>query len=132
MENFKITDEKENSLFNRKEVKAVFNSNVTPSRLEVIQAIAKKFSTQEENIHLEKIIGKFGSRAFTITANIYKTKQDKDKIENKRKRDIETEKKIQESKEKQEVSKEENSTEDKSKELSEIKPQEKESPKSKE
>jgi len=95
----KITEEKENKLFNRKEVKGFVESNVTPSRPDVTKLLSEKFLVPFENIKIKKIMGKFGSKTFDAEANIYSSKEEKDSIELKKKKDIETEKKMKETEE---------------------------------
>ena len=90
---FKIISEIENPLFNRKEIEGEIHSEVTPSREEVTKIISEKFSAPSETIKIRTIKGKFGQKVFLIVANIYKSKEDKDKIENKKKKDIALEKK---------------------------------------
>ncbi len=87
MHEFKILEEKENSLFNRKEAVIEVKADVTPSKAEAEKLISEKFSAPIENIKIKKISGKFGSKIFTITVNIYSSKEDKDKIEPKGKKD---------------------------------------------
>ena len=87
MENFKILEEKENPLFNRKEIQASIESQVTPSNSDIKKLISEKFSTQIENIKVKKILGKFGSKTFKIFANIYTSKKDKEDIEPKSKKE---------------------------------------------
>ncbi len=87
MENFKILEEKENPLFNRKEIQASIESEVTPSNSDIKKLISGKFSTQIENIKIKKILGKFGSKTFEVLANIYASKQDKENIEPKPKKE---------------------------------------------
>jgi ribosomal protein S24E len=82
---FEIIKEKENPLFKRKEIQISLEAQVTPSKNEMIDLIAKKFSTQSENISMKGIYGKFGSRNFTINANIYSSKEEKDEVESKKK-----------------------------------------------
>jgi len=82
---FEITKEKENPLFKRKEIQISLDAQVTPSKNEMINLIAKKFSTQSENISMKGIYGKFGSRNFIVNANIYSSKEEKDKVESKKK-----------------------------------------------
>ncbi len=84
----KITEEKENELFNRKEIKGVVESKVTPSRQDVAKLLAEKFSVPSENIKIKGITGKFGTRIFDIEANIYSSKEEKDSIELKKKKDM--------------------------------------------
>ena len=93
---FKITEEKENALFNRKEIKGFIDSEVVPSRIETSKILSEKFKVPWENIKIKKIVGKFGSKTFSVEANIYSSKQDKDSIELKKKKEIESEKKATE------------------------------------
>ncbi len=86
MENFKILEEKENQLFNRKEIQVSIEAEVTPSNSDIEKLISEKFSTQIENIKIKKILGKFGSKTFTVFANIYASKEDKENIEPKSKK----------------------------------------------
>ena len=92
----KITEEKENALFNRKEIKGFIDSEVVPSRTETSKILSEKFKVPWENIKIKKIIGKFGSKTFSVEANIYSSKQDKDSIELKKKKETEPEKKDEE------------------------------------
>lgn len=73
----KITQEKENPLFNRKEFQLEVQSKVTPSRAEIGKLISEKFSTPIDNIEIKKINGKFGSNSFNIATFIYKSKEDR-------------------------------------------------------
>ncbi len=93
MENFKILQEKENPLFNRKEIKINVESEITPSNLETEKLLSEKFSIPVENIKIKKILGRFGSKTFTIIANIYNSKEDRNEIEKKSKKDKAKEKK---------------------------------------
>jgi len=88
----KITEDKENKLFNRREVKGVVESNATPSRPDMTKLLSEKFSVPSENIKIKQIKGKFGARIFDIEANIYSSKEEKDSIELKKKKDAEAEK----------------------------------------
>jgi ribosomal protein S24E len=115
MENFKVIEQKENPLFNRKEIQFNVQANITPSRIEIGKLISEKFSTQIKNIKIKEIHGKFGSKTFKVNTFIYKSEQDKDKLEIKKKKDEKlketseapkkssendkTEKKVEESKE---------------------------------
>lgn len=94
---FKTISNIENPLFNRREIEGEIHTEVTPSRQDVIKLLSKEFSVASENIKIRTIIGKFGSRVFVINANIYSSKEDKDKIEIKKKKDVEAEKKAGES-----------------------------------
>lgn len=88
-----ILKEIENKLFNRKEVIATLDSEITPSHEEINNLLSKHFKTKPENIKIKKIQGHFGSKTFKILANIYESRQEKDATELKKKRDIEGEKK---------------------------------------
>ncbi len=83
----KITEEKQNPLFNRKEIEGEIQAEVVPKKQEVIEELAKKFSGQEDAIKIKGIKGKFGTKIFKVKANIYTSKEDKDRIEVKTKRD---------------------------------------------
>ena len=89
MKKLEILEEKENPLFKRKEVKVIVEADVTPKNSEAGQFLSEKFSSPVENIKIKRILGKFGSHKFTISANIYSSKQDKEKIEPKGKKDKE-------------------------------------------
>ncbi len=71
----------ENLLFNRKEVVIAVESSSSPKITEVQQAISEKYSMPAENITIKSIKGNFGSKQFLIIANIYSSKEDKDKTE---------------------------------------------------
>lgn len=83
MKNLRTLKQRENPLFNRKEVEIIIETNIAPKTSETEGFIAKEFSTNQENVKIKKIKGRFGSNNFTITANIYHSKEDKDKIEPK-------------------------------------------------
>ena len=89
----KIIKEKENPLFNRKEVVMELNSAVSPKNTEVLDLVSKKFSVPEEQIKLKGIYGKFGASIFEISANIYETVKDKEDTEIKTKKERDAEKK---------------------------------------
>ena len=77
----KISEEKKNPLFNRKEILASTNSEKVPSKVELTKIISEKLSSPEENIIIKKISGKFGSKTFNIIAFIYDSKEIKDATE---------------------------------------------------
>ena len=87
MKNFNILQEKENTLFKRKEIQASVEAEITPNHTDVKKLLSEKFSTKIENIKIKKISGKFGSKTFTIIANIYDSEEDKDKVESKSKKE---------------------------------------------
>ena len=81
----KILEEIKNPLFKRKEVKLIISSLLTPNMEDSEKLISEKFSVPEENIQIKGINGKFGSNTFLISANVYSSKEDKEKIEPKQK-----------------------------------------------
>ena len=92
----KIIQENENALFKRKEIKGSVVSESTPTRLDVSEFLSKKFSVPLEAIKIKGIQGRFGSNEFKIEANIYPSKGDRDSVELKKKKDVESEKKLAE------------------------------------
>jgi ribosomal protein S24E len=81
-----IFRQKENPLFQRKEVKIIAKSQSNPSFADAEKIVSETFKTNPENIKILGIDGKFGRDTFMITSNIYKTQEDKDKIEKKPKK----------------------------------------------
>ena len=72
MEHLKIINERHNSLFSRKEVIVEIKKEKAPKKEEVESIIAEKFSSSADAVKIDKIMSKFGSDIFTITARIYK------------------------------------------------------------
>ncbi len=87
MEKFKLVEERENPLFNRKEIKFEISSEVTPSRMEIGKIVSEKFSAEPKKVKIKKISGKFGSKNFSVNIFIYKTEEQKNRTEIKRKKD---------------------------------------------
>ncbi len=85
--------ETKNLVFERKEIQATAFAESTPTKKDVATALAKKLSVPEDAIKIKGIYGKFGAREFRIEANVYKSKEEKSKIERKTKKEIEEEKK---------------------------------------
>jgi len=81
MESFKILNEKENPLFNRKEIQVSVESQTNPKKQEIKDLLSEKLSVPKENIKIKKIFGNFGSKTFNINANIYSSKKDKEFLE---------------------------------------------------
>ena len=96
MESINITEEKQNPLFDRKEVVVTVENESAPSKKDVLEILAKQFSVEESAIKLKNISSKFGSSVFTIYANIYPSKDEKEKVEYKTKKEKEEEKKLEE------------------------------------
>ncbi|VVB83836.1 Ribosomal protein S24e [uncultured archaeon] len=87
MEKFQILNKRENPAFNRQEIELNVEIEVTPKIKEAEEFIAKEFATNADNVKIRKIKGKFGSKNFIITANIYSSKEEKDKVETKNKKE---------------------------------------------
>lgn len=87
MEKIIILNQRENPLFKRNELELSIEADTTPKTDETESMIAKEFSTNEENVKIKKIKGKFGSKKFIITANVYHSKEEKDNIEPKSKKE---------------------------------------------
>ena len=79
----KILEEKQNPLFNRKEVKIEIESALPPSKAEATKIVSEKFSSSEDKVKLEKIDSRFGSSKFIIIAKVYGSLEEKERIEPK-------------------------------------------------
>ena len=93
MEFLKILQERENTLFNRKEVKVIVKSVINPSMKDALKFISEKFSKPEENIKINEIQGKFGRDTFLISSHVYHSKEDKERIVAKSKKEKKEEEK---------------------------------------
>ncbi len=78
-----ILNQKKNPLFDRQEVEISAVMEVSPKIKEAEELVGKEFSANPENVKIKKIKGRFGSTSFIITANIYSSKEEKDKVETK-------------------------------------------------
>jgi len=92
MSKLNITQEKENPLFNRKEIEANINADVTPSYKEIRKEFSEQFSVPVTQIKLNLIEGRYGSHDFQIKANIYSSTEDLEKTEKKSKKELAAEK----------------------------------------
>lgn len=90
----KNIQENQNSLFDRKEIRADVELEITPNREEVLKTLSKNFSCPEDTINIIRIDSNFGTKVFTIVADIYKSKDAKDAIVIKRKKELESENKV--------------------------------------
>jgi len=81
MELIKINKETENALFKRKEIGFDVKSEIAPSYADVEKFISEKFSCKPDSIKIKTVKGKFGSHNFSVIANIYHSKADKDHTE---------------------------------------------------
>ncbi len=96
MMKLKILEEKNNNLFDRREIKSVVEAEITPSRKEILDVLAEKYKVPRENIKIKGIHGKFGSKTFAVEANIYSSKETREKVELKKKKEQESEKQFEE------------------------------------
>ncbi|MBU4246119.1 MAG: hypothetical protein ABIF85_01760 [Nanoarchaeota archaeon] len=72
MQELKITSDKRNELFARREIKAIFTKiGATPSIAETIKEIAKAAEAAENKIVVEHIYQKYGTPNSEIIAKIY-------------------------------------------------------------
>lgn len=88
-----ITEEKDNFLTNRKEIKIIVGAEKNPSFDEALDLICREFKADKELVVVRGIKGKFGRNTFLISSFIYKSKEDKEKFEKKKKAEIKTEEK---------------------------------------
>jgi ribosomal protein S24E len=93
MEKLTILNQKENPVFNRKEVELSIEAGITPKIKEAENLVSEKFSVNQESVNIKKIKGKFGSNNFIISAYVYPTKEDREKAEPKFKKEITVEEK---------------------------------------
>jgi ribosomal protein S24E len=101
----KITKQEQNPLFNRKEIEAVITSEKAPSNEEVAKKLAEKLSAEPGSLRILGIKGKFGSREFTVRANIYSSKEERDSTEQLTKKEKAQEAKVSEKSEPEEAEK---------------------------
>lgn len=90
----KIIEDKQNPLLERKEIRMIIKAEKNPTMQEASKKVAEQFKAIEENIVIKQVKGKFGRNTFLISANIYNSQEDKEKIEPKpKKKEGEEEKK---------------------------------------
>lgn len=102
----KIVDDRQNDLMNRREVKIEVENNFVPSRIEALHIVADLFKCEIDVIKINRVDSQFGTKIFTIVADIYKSKEDKQNVALKKKKDLEIEKKFEEEKKLKEEAKE--------------------------
>jgi len=93
MENLKLISEKNNKSLKRREI--VFNIDATsaPSKKDVAEFVAKKYSSTPEAVHIKTIKGKFGQQCFKVDVQVYASKEDKIKTVIKTQKQVAAEKK---------------------------------------
>jgi len=77
----KILKNFKNELLNREEIIMELEQNVTPSKQEVTKKLSDELKKPGENIVIEKINSKFGSKKFIIFAKSYNNAEEKAKYE---------------------------------------------------
>lgn len=76
-----LIKEKHNFLLNRKEISfKVTELRSPPSMENARKMVAEKLSVPENQIHIEKVAGKFGTDDFTITAKIYGASSERERF----------------------------------------------------
>ena len=83
---FNIVIEKDNPLFQRKEVEGTIKSEIAPSKIDVTKELSTRYKVPEENIVIDTIDGRFGAKEFLLVAQIYQSKEAKDSTETKTKK----------------------------------------------
>ena len=79
----KILEEKNNELLGRKEIKIIVEAEKNPGLVVAAEKVESHFKADKELVVVKKVAGKFGRNTFLIEAFIYKSKEDKEKIEPK-------------------------------------------------
>lgn len=87
-----IKKEQENPLFKRKEVKVLVEGDVNPKISEAAHIVSEKYKVSIENIKIRNVKGKFGRNTFLIEANLYESKEEKERNEVKSKKELDAEK----------------------------------------
>jgi len=81
-----IIEDKQNPLLKRREVKIIIEADKNPGKQDASKIISKQFKAEEESIAIKTIKGGFGRNTFLLAANIYNSKEDRQKIESEPKR----------------------------------------------
>lgn len=80
--NIIIEHKKENTLLSRTELKIDLTyEGATPSRMELRKKIAAHIGAAEELVVIKKVDVSYGFQKAVVTAYVYKTKQELDKLE---------------------------------------------------
>jgi len=88
---FKIINETQNDLLNRKEAVYEITAETIPSKEIVKEELSKKYGFEKDLIEVLKISGKFGVKIFEIVAHVYHNKEEMNKtvLKSKKQRDAE-------------------------------------------
>ena len=87
----KIISEQQNPLFNRKEIQGEIKSDIAPSKQEILDNLSKKYSIPRNAIRILDIKGKFGTKDFSMRANVYPGQEERDNVEKLSKKEKESE-----------------------------------------
>lgn len=80
-----IVSQNQNQLMKRNEVLVSLPSNSNPGIEDSKKQISQKFKSQIENIAIKSVKNNFGTNEFNISAFIYESISDKERIEPKQK-----------------------------------------------
>jgi ribosomal protein S24E len=80
-----IIKEDKNKLLKRNEITAVFEADSNPGLEKLQKDLSTHFKSESENIIVNKLVNNFGTNSFMVNALIYDSKEDKEKIEPKKK-----------------------------------------------
>lgn len=81
-----IIQDIKNDILNRREIKIIIPAEKTISYTEAAKLVADHFKAHEDNLVILGVKGKFGRKTFLIEADIYNSKEAKEKIERKPKK----------------------------------------------
>lgn len=80
-----IKNDFSNDLLKRREISAIIEAEANPGFDKVKKDIAEHFKTDENLVAVKALRSNFGAYSFLVDAFIYKTEEDKNKIEPKAK-----------------------------------------------
>lgn len=93
----KTIEQKENRVFNRKELMLQADkSEHEPSYANVMKIISSELGAEISTIKVNKVDLEFGSGHFSIEANIYSSKEERENVEKRSKKEKEAEQKMEE------------------------------------
>ena len=79
-----VSKERETPLLSRKRVNVMIEfEGTTPSRKELVKAVAKKLDIKENLIVIKHVYQRFGQGLAKVIAHIYETEKDKNAVERK-------------------------------------------------
>lgn len=76
-----ILQNKKNNLMHREEIIVTLHSDITPSKIQIIERISEQMKKSPENIVVEKIQGSYGTRNVKVYAKVYDDLISKQKFE---------------------------------------------------